>query len=71
MAIAKISTTGMHCPSCTKLVEMSVGDLPGVASVEASLTDSLTTVDYDPTAIAVEAITEEIRKAGYGAEILG
>ena len=27
----KLKTTGMHCPSCSMLIEMSVGDLDGVA----------------------------------------
>ena len=70
MATAKIKTTGMHCPSCTKLVEMSVGDLPGIERVQASLDDAQTTVDYDPATIDAEAIADEIRKAGYGAEIV-
>lgn len=71
MTTAQIKTTGMHCPSCSMLIEMNVGDLPGVLSVKASNADGMTSVDYDPAQIDVSAIVKEIRDAGYGAELLG
>jgi copper chaperone CopZ len=65
-----IKTTGTHCPSCAMLIEMNVSELHGVAEVKASHPDGQATVTYDPEAITAEAIAEEIRKAGYGAEIV-
>lgn len=65
----KLKTTGMHCPSCSMLAEMSVGDLDGVTSVHSDHHTGETDVTFDPERIAVDAIVEEIRKAGYGAEV--
>lgn len=70
MATAHIKTTGMHCPSCSMLIEMNVGDLLGVNSVKASNADCLTTVDYDPGKIDAATIVNEIRDSGYDAELV-
>ena len=69
MNTIEIMTTGTHCASCSMLIEMSVSDLPGVTEVRASHADGVTTVTFDPSAVDAETIAEEIRKAGYGAEI--
>lgn len=69
MNTVHIKTTGTHCPSCSMLIEMNVSDLPGVSEVKASHADGIATVTYDPAAIDAGAIAEEIRKAGYGAEV--
>ncbi len=65
----KLKTTGMHCPSCSMLIEMSVGDLEGVASVHSDHRTGETDVTFDPAVIGTERIVDEIRKAGYGAEV--
>jgi copper chaperone CopZ len=69
MNTIQIKTTGMHCSSCSMLIEMNVADLPGIDSVKASSADSLTTVTYDPNAVDAKTIVEEIRTAGYDAEL--
>lgn len=70
MNTVQLKTSGMHCPSCSMLIEMNVSDLPGVDSVRASHADGLTTVTFDETAVSVEKIADEIRSAGYEAEVL-
>jgi copper chaperone CopZ len=70
MNTIKLKTGGMHCPSCSMLIEMNVSDLPGVESVRSSHADGLTTVTYDPSSIDAEKIADEIRTAGYDAEVL-
>jgi copper chaperone CopZ len=69
MNTININTTGLHCASCGMLIEMSVADLPGIAEVKTPKGDGVTTVTYDPSKIDADAIVQEIRKAGYGAEI--
>jgi copper chaperone CopZ len=69
MTTIEIRTSGTHCPSCAMLVEMAVGDVPGVQEVAASHPDSLATVTYDPATTGPEAILTAIREAGYGAEV--
>jgi len=70
MNTAKFKTSGMHCPSCSMLIEMNVSDLPGIESVRASHADGLTTVTFDPSTIDADKIAAEIRAAGYDAELL-
>ena len=68
MTTVRIKTTGMHCPSCPMLIELNVCDLPGVTAVRASTADSLTVVTFDESIITPDAIVNEIRNSGYGAE---
>lgn len=70
MNTIRIRTSGTHCPSCSMLIEMNVGDLPGVDQVKASHADGIATVTFNPSAVDTDTIVEEIRKAGYGAEVL-
>jgi len=69
MKTLKLKTDGMHCPSCSMLIEMNVSDLPGVESVRSSHADGTTVVTYDPDAVDVDRITAEIRAAGYDADV--
>jgi copper chaperone CopZ len=64
-----LQTSGMHCQSCAMLIEMNVSDLPGVSSVKADYASGETTVTYDDDLVAVDALVEEIVKAGYGASV--
>ena len=50
------------------LIELSVCDLPGVTAVQVSNADCSTVVTYDESKITADAILDEIRGAGYGAE---
>ena len=70
MTTIHIQTTGMYCPSCPMLIELSVCDLPGVSTVKVSNADCSTVVTYDESKINAEAILQEIRGAGYGAELV-
>lgn len=69
MNTTTFKTSGMHCPSCSMLIEMNVSDLPGVESVKASHADGKTVVTYDPSKVDPKRIESEIRAAGYDAEI--
>lgn len=68
-AQVSIATTGMHCRSCTMLIEMNVGELDGVASVQADAATGTTSVSYDPELIDVDTIVGAIRASGYGADV--
>ena len=70
MKTTKIKTSGMRCPSCAMLIEMNVSDLLGVDSVKAEHGGGMTTVSFDPSQIDEARIAQEIRNAGYEAEIL-
>lgn len=64
----RLKTSGMHCPSCSMLIELNVSDLPGVESVRADYKTGVTEVVFDPGAVTSEEIVAEIEKAGYSAE---
>ncbi len=65
----RLTTTGMHCPSCSMLIKMSVEDLDGVSAADSDYRSGETVVTYDPQVVTIEEILAEITKAGYGAEV--
>jgi len=66
----QFTTTGMHCPSCSMLVQMDVSDLEGVSAVSSDHRTSLTEVTYDDSLVGPAEIIGAITKAGYGAEVV-
>lgn len=68
MASLDLKTGGMHCSSCSMLIEMTVGDLPGVSAVTADYVKGTAHVEFDPAAIVGDQIVTAIRDAGYTAE---
>jgi copper chaperone CopZ len=64
----KIKTTGMHCQSCSMLIQMNLEDLEGVQSAHADVASGMTEVTYDPDAVAVDDLVGAVVAAGYGAE---
>ena len=67
----RFATTGMHCPSCSMLIQMDVSDLAGVTTVSADHRTGMTEVTYDDSVASADEIIEAIAKAGYGAELAG
>jgi len=68
---AHLMTSGMHCSSCSMLVDMTLGDLDGVASSKTDHATGQTVVTYDDSVISIEAIMDAIRGVGYEAEPVG
>lgn len=64
---AHLKTSGMHCRSCSMLVDMTVGELDGVSDVRTDHATGDTVVTFDADVIGVDAIVEAIRSAGYDA----
>ena len=67
----RFTTTGMHCPSCSMLIQMDLGDLDGVSSVTSDHRTGVTEVTYDDSLTGPDQIIAAIVKAGYGAELQG
>lgn len=65
----KLKTSGMHCASCSMLIQMTVSDLEGVESVTSDHVTGETDVTFDPNTVSTERIIQEIQKVGYGAEV--
>lgn len=65
----KLRTSGMHCRSCSALVDMTVGELAGVDDVKTVLETGETVVTFDDSQVTLDAIIDSIREAGYDAEV--
>ena len=63
-----LKTSGMHCRSCSMLVDMTVEELDGVSGVKTDHVSGDTIVTFDDAQIGIESIIEAIRGAGYDAE---
>jgi len=66
---ATLMTSGMHCSSCSMLVDMTLGDLDGVVSSKTDHATGNTVVTFDDAAVDLQAIMDAIRSVGYEAEI--
>ena len=63
-----LKTTGMHCRSCSTLVDMTLDDLDGVEESETDHVSGDTKVRFDPAKVSVDDVIAAIRSAGYDAE---
>lgn len=57
--------SGMHCSSCSILIDEAVEELDGVISSSTSLKKKLTTVAFDRTRCNADQIAAVIVGAGY------
>ena len=62
-----LETTGMHCPSCAKMIEMTLRKEAGVGDVKADYPAGRTDVVYDPDVISEADIIAKIEGLGYKA----
>lgn len=58
---------GMHCGSCSLLIDDVLEDLPGVLSTSTSRKAGRTVVEADPAGCTPEQVTAAIAEAGYQA----
>lgn len=65
----KFITGGMHCPSCSMLIEMTLTDLAGVEVAASDHRSGVTEVTYDTAILTDEKIVSEIEAAGYSARV--
>lgn len=62
-----MQVSGMHCSSCSILIDEAVEDLDGVTSSSTSLKRNLTTVTFDGSRCDADQIVATIVDAGYTA----
>lgn len=60
-----IKIKGMHCNSCSRLIEDAISPMDGILSVEASYSKEQVEVDFNPEKVSEEKIKEKIKGAGY------
>lgn len=61
---------GMHCASCTMLIDEVLEDLDGVHRSTTKLSKRQTVVDVDPAVCTPEGIVTAIAEAGYSASAM-
>ena len=61
------SIEGMHCASCTMLIDEALEDLDGVRRSTTKLRQRRTTVDFDADTCGPDTIVAAIADAGYSA----
>lgn len=66
---ARLKTTGLHCASCSALVDMTLGELDGVGQSKTDHETGDTLVTFDSETVGVDAIIGAIREVGYDAEL--
>ena len=64
----RLQVSGMHCTSCSMLVDMTLEELDGVQSSETDHASGESIVTYDSDVVGSEALVEAVRKVGYDAE---
>lgn len=64
-----LSVEGMHCASCTLLIDEVLEDLKGVHRSTTKLRRRRTVVDFDTGACSPDAIVAAINGAGYSAAL--
>ena len=62
MTTVTYNIPGINCGHCVQTIQMEVGELPGVASVEASADSKTATVTFDAPATdeAIKSLLVEI-----------
>lgn len=65
MAKVVLKIKGMHCASCSVLIDKLIGKQPGVSSIKTSYGAEKTAIEYDELKISLERIDELINKLGY------
>ena len=65
-----IQVIGMHCASCSTIVQKTLTKTDGITSANVNLTTAKATIEFDEKKINPEEIKDTIIKRGYGAKIL-
>ena len=66
----RFQVTGMTCAACSARVEKVSSAVEGVHKAEVNLLKGILVVEADSDAVA-ERVIEEVRRAGYGAQLYG
>ncbi len=60
-----LKVKGMHCASCSVLIDKLIGKQPGINSIKTSYGAEKTSIDYDESKISLEKIDGFINQLGY------
>lgn len=66
---ASLIISGMHCVSCAKVIEKSLGKIPGVKRANVNFTAEKARIIFDSSAAKVDDLIAAVKAAGYKAEV--
>ncbi|ANF45841.1 heavy metal translocating P-type ATPase [Priestia megaterium] len=66
---AEFVITGMTCAACSTRIEKGLNKLEGVTKASVNLALETASVEYSPSQIAPQDITQRVEKLGYGAKL--
>lgn len=58
---------GMHCTSCSVLIDTVLEELPGIKSAKSNFIDQKVEVEYDPLQVDIHKMVSVIKSEGYDA----
>lgn len=61
---------GMHCTSCSVLIDTVLEELPGVKYAKTSYADQKVEVEFDPMKANIPQFISAIKEEGYEAVII-
>ncbi len=64
-----LAVEGMTCPVCPITVRTALEKVPGVKNAEVDLDTQTATVEFDPVAVDVEALTAATTNAGFPSSV--
>lgn len=70
MKTVQFSVIGMHCASCSSIIERGIKKLPEVKSANVNFSTEKAVVIFDETKIKEDNIIEAIKSKGYNAALL-
>ncbi|MBI5414240.1 copper-translocating P-type ATPase [Candidatus Peregrinibacteria bacterium] len=65
-----LSISGMHCASCSAIIERSLKKLESVKTANVNFAAEKASVVFDETKNSIQDVMNAVKKAGYGVEIL-
>ncbi|MEK7560573.1 MAG: heavy metal translocating P-type ATPase [Patescibacteria group bacterium] len=60
-----LKVKGMHCASCSILIDKLVGKQPGIVAISTNYGSEKTAIEFDEAKISLEKIDELVHKLGY------
>jgi P-type Cu+ transporter len=60
---------GMTCASCVGRVQKALTRVDGVVAASVNLANETASVSFDPSVVQVSALTDAVRRAGYGGSV--
>ena len=67
----ELNVTGMHCGSCSALIEESLAEHPAVTAASVDLDSARAVVEYDPSQLDADGLCAVVAEVGYTATPVG